>query len=523
MIRVHPRVCGGARRPLRAIPREQGPSPRVRGSQVGAGHAAAVIRSIPACAGEPHSRPAPLPHGQVHPRVCGGADFSTHYAWLTSGPSPRVRGSPLSRGARRGPAGSIPACAGEPVRPPPWLCLRAVHPRVCGGARIGLHSPRRARGPSPRVRGSRRAHRAEVVHYGSIPACAGEPSSNPAPQRRHEVHPRVCGGARGAMLRKALPTGPSPRVRGSPKGKINGVFRRRSIPACAGEPGGVRARPRRARVHPRVCGGADVAELQRLGDDGPSPRVRGSPRAPGETPVGDGSIPACAGEPPLGDTRVWADPVHPRVCGGAPTATFAAMAAEGPSPRVRGSPGNTVAETIAARSIPACAGEPDAMGMSAPDMRVHPRVCGGAFGPRSAPERRSGPSPRVAGEPTFLGKGPESQRVHPRVCGGAQLQAILRFSRTGPSPRVRGSPSRGGTTNCRTRSIPACAGEPRDARRRHIACRVHPRVCGGAASDGSGYNASLGPSPRVRGSPVRHSNHRSSIGVHPPACAGEPS
>ena len=90
-----------------------------------------------------------------------------------------------------------------------------------------------------------------------------------------------------------------------------------------------------------------------------------------------GSIPACAGEPiPGGDIEPLAG-VYPRVCGGTPNSISVNTRGKGLSPRVRG---NRYPARIGPgyhRSIPACAGEPDAAAAySAPSM-VYPRVCGG--------------------------------------------------------------------------------------------------------------------------------------------------
>ena len=49
---------------------------------------------------------------------------------------------------------------------------------------------------------------------------------------------------------------------------------------------------------------------------GLSPRVRGNLVGRGHGDVGDGSIPACAGEPPCGVSRSHCGGVYPRVCGG---------------------------------------------------------------------------------------------------------------------------------------------------------------------------------------------------------------
>ena len=72
---VHPRVCGGARLEHRRELRLPGPSPRVRGSLEPAEPVGLLLRSIPACAGEPRAWVSASKRGWVHPRVCGGASY----------------------------------------------------------------------------------------------------------------------------------------------------------------------------------------------------------------------------------------------------------------------------------------------------------------------------------------------------------------------------------------------------------------------------------------------------------------
>ena len=138
----------------------------------------------------------------------------------------------------------------------PISLLFWVHPRVCGGATLGRKYLCRFQGPSPRVRGSRRAARPARPATRSIPACAGEPPGSAPREACNAVHPRVCGGAFQLHDLECVHSGPSPRVRGSPIPSALEGLPRRSIPACAGEPW-TRPRPRSSSgVHPRVCGGA---------------------------------------------------------------------------------------------------------------------------------------------------------------------------------------------------------------------------------------------------------------------------
>ena len=120
--------------------------------------------------------------------------------------------------------------------------------------------------------------------------------------------------------------------------------------------------------------------------------------------------------------------------------------------------------------------------------RVHPRACGGNIatvrgaGPRpdgSIPARqvrptRQGPSPRVRGKtvPPAPGLNLRVPGSIPRACGGTHPRKYM--ARAGPS--LLGQSMLGG-------SIPARAGETRPSR--------------------SAWKPSFGPSPRVRGKPLR--------------------
>ena len=92
----------------------RGPSPRVRGSHMNPAEPLDGRGSIPACAGKPHEDAHGYPLAEVHPRVCGEADYEEAARKPVPGPSPRVRGSPAWVAVAVPSSGSIPACAGKP-------------------------------------------------------------------------------------------------------------------------------------------------------------------------------------------------------------------------------------------------------------------------------------------------------------------------------------------------------------------------------------------------------------------------
>ena len=193
----------------------------------------------------------------------------------------------------------------------------------------------------------------------SIPACAGEPSRPGSRRPSLPVYPRVCGGTPGVPP------------------DICGV--QRSIPACAGEPWTGPCRPAQLEVYPRVCGGTCWMRGRDWARGGLSPRVRGNPLSQIRDGQRGGSIPACAGEPTGRSQTVPTTRVYPRVCGGTYGLHAVALMMPGLSPRVRGNLADLLQRCHNVGSIPACAGEP--IDGKAPifTTAVYPRVCGGTY------------------------------------------------------------------------------------------------------------------------------------------------
>ena len=232
---VYPRVCGGTQNAMVAACCAWGLSPRVRGNRTAPLPYFAAAGSIPACAGEP-SKLSHLPDtSKVYPRVCGGTGVSARPHARPLGLSPRVRGNPAPRVLECAPTGSIPACAGEPLREHPKASATWVYPRVCGGTSCNPRRTSRWRGLSPRVRG-------EPTQASDLDSILG-------------VYPRVCGGTDGDRRDRNRARGLSPRVRGNPLRRRTARGWRGSIPACAGEPPWRHDDTPTRPVYPRVCGG----------------------------------------------------------------------------------------------------------------------------------------------------------------------------------------------------------------------------------------------------------------------------
>ena len=233
---VYPRVCGGTviGRTVGGV--ETGLSPRVRGNHDPRGIRQPLKGSIPACAGEPGHSVRQGCRIRVYPRVCGGTSSRAARPCCNTGLSPRVRGNHYVRDTGHLSMGSIPACAGEPLASQAPTGQGGVYPRVCGGTDAGTASQSSAQGLSPRVRGNHQRGVYTNVPHGSIPACAGEPMPEQPLSPARRVYPRVCGGTIRGVSTPMSPMGLSPRVRGNLNGSDGRSYFRGSIPACAGEP-----------------------------------------------------------------------------------------------------------------------------------------------------------------------------------------------------------------------------------------------------------------------------------------------
>ncbi len=211
---VDPRVGGGDTSTKSGGRSNSGRSPRGRGRPTGRGSSSALVRSIPAWAGETLPLPVPWGAGRVDPRVGGGDYASLQTSWWCGGRSPRGRGRLNEAFSANLTNRSIPAWAGETRQAHPGPRGAQVDPRVGGGDRaVSTPSPR-VSGRSPRGRGRHRRPDARHLGMGSIPAWAGETGHRHEGETRDQVDPRVGGGDGNREAAVTVLGGRSPRGRG---------------------------------------------------------------------------------------------------------------------------------------------------------------------------------------------------------------------------------------------------------------------------------------------------------------------
>ena len=131
-----------------------GSSPRVRGTVELLLETGLIARFIPACAGNRLISMSSKRFPTVHPRVCGEQWQSLSSHPNDAGSSPRVRGTGTRPRLCQAVIRFIPACAGNSRREFLAACATPVHPRVCGEQPLNGRSINTTIGSSPRVRGT---------------------------------------------------------------------------------------------------------------------------------------------------------------------------------------------------------------------------------------------------------------------------------------------------------------------------------------------------------------------------------
>ena len=172
-IAVHPRGRGEQQDQQFRHSDTGGSSPRSRGTAGTAISPGAVIRFIPAVAGNSSSRARSALPGTVHPRGRGEQQKPAFQLLPMHGSSPRSRGTVRRQRAPVAGQRFIPAVAGNSASPTPLRAATAVHPRGRGEQRIWKSAAVAPAGSSPRSRGTALAFAWAYCNWRFIPAVAG--------------------------------------------------------------------------------------------------------------------------------------------------------------------------------------------------------------------------------------------------------------------------------------------------------------------------------------------------------------
>ncbi len=172
----HPRRCGADAFAKSAGEYGYGPSPQVRGRPYSGRCPCPAARTIPAGAGptgEIRCRRGPPAD---HPRRCGADTNRPDIRRIRRGPSPQVRGRHHPSHLRPAVPWTIPAGA-RPTTGPIIAGLHAAdHPRRCGADFVARSKGSSRGGPSPQVRGRPVTALGFPAAPGTIPAGAGPTS-----------------------------------------------------------------------------------------------------------------------------------------------------------------------------------------------------------------------------------------------------------------------------------------------------------------------------------------------------------
>jgi len=152
---VHPRACGEHSATNSPALPKRGSSPRMRGTLKHFLRNRAFERFIPAHAGNTGVKQSGRSHSSVHPRACGEHSAPTVSAKGASGSSPRMRGTRSAAMSSIAVIRFIPAHAGNTRRIGSATTPRSVHPRACGEHTHSATASTSSDGSSPRMRGTR--------------------------------------------------------------------------------------------------------------------------------------------------------------------------------------------------------------------------------------------------------------------------------------------------------------------------------------------------------------------------------
>ncbi len=217
------------------------------------------------------------------------------------------------------------------------VCIRA-YPRSRGATDYDRAGSVSIKGLSPLARGNPLRVGVGGRNHGPIPARAGQPTSQTAPDRRRWAYPRSREATTGARRWPVFVAGLSPLARGNHALPSRMGNRLRPIPARAGQPFRAIDGCRRRRAYPRSRGATLSLSAKIWAMRGLSPLARGNHRRRDDREPPSGPIPARAGQPSQTAGRAAWRRAYPRSRGATTRWNSSITARWGLSPLARGNP-----------------------------------------------------------------------------------------------------------------------------------------------------------------------------------------
>ena len=239
---------------LRYVPPGAGSSPHARGTPAADDPMTALVRFIPACAGNaPGWRRSGIPRS-VHPRMRGERWEPGHKPAVRNGSSPHARGTQMWTVFLTIVLRFIPACAGNATRCTATTPSRTVHPRMRGERLFQVNPCSSNYGSSPHARGTHTATHVPEDDNRFIPAYAGNAGAPSGHATSRPVHPRIRGERWKSTVSRHSRIGSSPHTRGTHRGRVRERSQSRFIPAYAGNAAAGWQGDAHQAVHPRIRG-----------------------------------------------------------------------------------------------------------------------------------------------------------------------------------------------------------------------------------------------------------------------------
>ena len=253
---------------------------------------------------------------------------------------------------------------------------RRAYPRTSGATSAVSVARRPIQGLSPHERGNHHEPSDGTGRCGPIPARAGQPRGNCTSTTGSGAYPRTSGATCRLSALIVTLLGLSPHERGNLRMSPDSSALSGPIPARAGQPACATRRAKRSRAYPRTSGATEAHQWLTYKRQGLSPHERGNRQADAERLACVGPIPARAGQPSSAAPPRPSTGAYPRTSGATAGSPAVAASYQGLSPHERGNPARANASQLGQGPIPARAGQPRSRATPTRTTRAYPRTSG---------------------------------------------------------------------------------------------------------------------------------------------------